>query len=56
MMAAAAWASRAALAADGHEAPKLEDKTNWIVILITGLGVLAMAAIAFKNARRTHLD
>ena len=55
MMAAAAWASRA-LAADGHEAPKLEDKIDWIVILITGLGVVAIAAIAFKNARRTHLD
>ncbi len=55
MMAVAAWASRA-LAADGHEAPKLEDKTNLIVILITGLGVVAMAAIAFKNAKRTHLD
>jgi len=48
--------SRVAQAADGYEAPQLEGKTDWPTIGILVLAIVAVAAAAFKNAHRTHLD
>ncbi len=55
-LAALAWVCGVASAEDGFEAPKLEGGTNWIAIGVSALAVLGIAAAAFKNARRTHLD
>ncbi len=56
MGAAVICLSRVALAADGYEAPELEGKTDWPAVGILVLAVIAIAAAAFKNAHRTHLD
>lgn len=55
--AALAWAANVAMAADdGFEAPPLEAGLDWISIAIAVVGVLGLAAAAFKNPKRTHLD
>jgi hypothetical protein len=41
---------------DAYGAPVLEHAPPWQAIVCTIAGVLAICAIAFKNARRTHLD
>lgn len=45
-----------ALASDGFEVPVIEKSTPWLAIAISALAVLAMAVVALKSARRTHLD
>ena len=56
VIAAAAWASSLAMADDGFKAPELKGAADWISIGVAALAVLGIAAAAFKNARRTHLD
>lgn len=44
-----------ALAAD-NEAQGLPEGLNWIAVLYSVVFVAAIAVVAFKNAKRTHLD
>jgi hypothetical protein len=41
---------------DGYSAPALEHGPPWQAIVCAVAGLVAICAIAFKNARRTHLD
>ena len=52
-----AAAEAMAVEADGF-APKanLETSVNWPAILCTAVFLAAVGVVAFKNARRTHLD
>ena len=34
----------------------LEDKVQWIAVLYAVIALLGIAVVAFKNAKRTHLD
>ena len=45
-----------ALAGDGFEAPVIEKAIPWAAIGISAVAVLAIAVVAFKSSRRTHLD
>ena len=45
-----------ALAGDGFEAPVIEKAIPWLAIGISAIAVLAIAVVAFKSSRRTHLD
>ena len=51
-LAAVAMAQRG----DGYSAPVLERGIPWQAYGCSVAGLLAICAIAFKNARRTHLD
>ena len=55
-IAALAWAAPLAAGDDGFEVPKLEGKVDWIAIVVAVVALVATAAAAFKNAKRTHLD
>ena len=46
----------AALAADGYEPPEREYSPPWMAILYAVIFAAAVAAVAFKNSKRTHLD
>jgi hypothetical protein len=52
LVGAAAWGQ----GYDGRSAPMLESKVPWQAVVCTIACLLAVCAIAFKNARRTHLD
>ncbi len=41
---------------DGYAPPQATASGGWINWLITGVFVAGLAVVAFKNARRTHLD
>ena len=41
---------------DGHFAPDAEAKIAWRSILYIVVALAGIAAVGFKNARRTHLD
>jgi hypothetical protein len=47
-----------ALAGDGFEgkAPQLEPSPPWVAIVYSVVGLAGVAVVAFKNAKRTHLD
>lgn len=45
-----------AATADGYEVPVLEPRTPWISIGISVLALAGVAAVAFKNPHRSHLD
>lgn len=45
-----------ALAGDGFEAPVIEKAIPWVAIGIGVIAVAAIAVVAFKSSRRTHLD
>jgi hypothetical protein len=44
------------LGGDGFEAPVIEKATPWLAMGISVVAVLAIAVVAFKTSRRTHLD
>lgn len=46
----------AALAADGYQAPAIERSGIWKPVLVIVVAVAAICVLAFKNAKRTHLD
>lgn len=56
-IACAAGALSPALAGDGYRktVPQAESDV-WMSVLVVAVAVLATAAVAFKNAKRTHLD
>lgn len=41
---------------DGYAAPAGTANTTWQCIAIAAVALLGIAAVAFKNAKRTHLD
>ena len=47
---------RALADSDGYVAPAGTANTTWQCIAIAAVALLAIAALAFKNAKRTHLD
>ena len=50
-------AAPAALAeGDGFEVPEIESSGLPVPICVAIVAVLAIAAVAFKNSKRTHLD
>jgi len=52
------WAVQPALAIaeDKYDAPAKENKAAWWCILYAAVFLVASVVVAFKNARRTHLD
>ena len=52
------WASaaQAAVLPDGANPPVIADKTPWKALGFAAAVAVAVLAVAFKNARRTHLD
>lgn len=55
-LALASGAVFAESAVDGYEAPPLKPQVPWVTIAYFVVAVIAIAAIGFKNAKRTHLD
>ncbi len=49
-------APAAAIPAPPPEPPAIEPSTSWLTIAYAAVGVIAICVVAFKNARRTHLD
>jgi len=47
-----AWAA----ANDGYAVEGMASSTPWLAILYTVVALGAVAVIAFRNSRRTHLD
>jgi len=43
-------------ASDGFQPPAIEHANTLLPLLIAGGALLLVAAVAFKNAKRTHLD
>lgn len=41
---------------DGYTAPKPEEKNPWLGLLFMLVAAAGVLVVAFKNARRTHLD
>ena len=41
---------------DGYLAPPLEPSIDWWVLLYFVVGCAGIAVVAFKSAKRTHLD
>ena len=54
-LAAGARAS-SALADDGFETPQMEQPGTWKVVAVLLVALAAVCVVAFKNAKRTHLD
>ncbi len=50
-----AWLPAVAFAAN-NEVPALEDTPRWGAIAYTAVAVAGIAVVAFKHAKRTHLD
>ena len=51
-----AGASFAHASADGYLAPPMEPSIDWWVLLYFVVGCAGIAVVAFKSAKRTHLD
>ncbi|HUT57863.1 MAG TPA: hypothetical protein VNA25_08440 [Phycisphaerae bacterium] len=49
-------AAFAEVAVDGHEATAIKPQVPWVTIAYAVVAVIAIAAVGFKNAKRTHLD
>ena len=49
-------AASIAAANDNYSAPELKTSAPWAAITYTAVAVIAILVVAFKNARRTHLD
>ncbi len=49
-------AGAAALAGDGFQPPTDENSTDWIALAVAAVAAIAVCVLAFKNAKRTHLD
>ena len=43
-------------AGDGIEPPVLEPHFSWLSLLYTVVGAAGIAVVAFKDAKRSHLD
>jgi len=43
-------------ASDGFQPPAFEHGNTFLPLLIAGGAMLLVAAVTFKNAKRTHLD
>ena len=52
----AATAHAAALAGDGFKPPTKDDGVNWMALVTAAIAVIAICVLAFKSARRSHLD
>ena len=52
MLALAATAS----GAEQYQGIPLENKVQWIAVLYAAISLIGIAVVAFKNAKRTHLD
>ena len=46
----------AALAGDGYQVPDIQLSGVWKPALVAAVAVVAICVVAFKNAKRTHLD
>lgn len=46
----------AALCEDEYTTPTRKSQVPWMAILYTAVGLIGIAVVAFKHARRTHLD
>ena len=46
----------AALCQDGYKAPERAKDAPWLAILYTAVFFVGVLVVAFKHARRTHLD
>ncbi len=55
-LAAVAVSSAALGASDGFEAPDVEPSGTWFTYLCTIVFIVAIATVAFKSSKRTHLD
>ena len=51
-----AWISSAAGADDGYTPPEAKPDMMWVCWAATAVFVAALAVVAFKGAKRTHLD
>ncbi len=51
-----ALASTVALAEDGYAPPEAKKSGSWVALLVAVVAALAIAVVAFKSSRRTHLD
>lgn len=56
--ASAVWAAPAAAPAPAAppEPPVIEAANSWLTIAYAVVGLVGICVVAFKNARRTHLD
>ena len=46
----------AALCEDKYNSPALEDRVPWLAVIYLLVCLAGVCAVAFKNAKRTHLD
>ena len=52
----AALPAAAAFAGDGYQVPDIQKPAMWKPALVAVVALAAICVVAFKNARRTHLD
>jgi hypothetical protein len=45
-----------AICQDKYTQPALEHKPSWAAVIYTVVALIAICVVAFKHARRTHLD